>query len=138
MKLPITGGCVCGAVRYESAAAPIVMLKCHCRDCQQITGGPYVPAVLFPAKAFRLTQGTLRYHLTPRSKGGRHKRGFCADCGSRITGGESETSGKMIGVLASSLDDPSWFQPAMEIFTVDAQPWDPLDPTLPKHEGYPA
>ena len=76
--------------------------------------------MLSPTKAFRLTEGSLRYHLTPRGKGGGHKRGFCADCGSRITGGERETAGEMIGVVASSLDDPSWFQPAMEIFTADA------------------
>lgn len=137
MNQPITGGCICGAVRYECAAEPIVMLKCHCRDCQHITGGPYAPAVLFPAKAFRLSKGTLRYHLTPRRNGDRHKRGFCAECGSRITGGEAETAPEMIGVLASSLDDATWFQPAMEIFTADAQPWDALDPSLPKYEGYP-
>lgn len=138
MKTPFTGGCLCGAIRYECAAEPTTMLNCHCRDCQRVTGGPYAAAVLLPAKAFKLTKGTLRYHVTPRSNGGQHKRGFCAECGSRITGGESDTPSSLIGVVAGSLDDPSWFQPSMDIFTSDAQPWDHMDPSLPKYEQYPS
>jgi hypothetical protein len=44
MKLPFTGGCACGAIRYECNAEPIMMGKCHCRDCQHISGGPFVPS----------------------------------------------------------------------------------------------
>src|SRR5207249_3054798 len=62
--IPFTGGCVCGAVRYELTAEPILTLKCHCRDCQHITGSGFAPAFLVPAEAFRLTRGQLRYHLT--------------------------------------------------------------------------
>ena len=138
MKLPFTGGCLCGAIRYECTAEPIVMLKCHCGDCQQASGGPFAPAVLVPAEAFRLTKGTLRYHFASREKGGKHKRGFCAECGARITGGESETPSEMVGLLAGSLDDPSEFQPTMDIFISDAQPWDQMDPSLPKFEEYPS
>ena len=111
VAIPFSGGCVCGAVRYECTAEPLVMLKCHCRTCQKVTGAAYVPVVLVPSKAFKLTRGALRYHFTERVKGVRHKRGFCADCGSRITGAESETPSSTIGLTASSLDDPSWFRP---------------------------
>ena len=89
MKVPFSGGCVCGAIRYECSAEPIMMFKCHCRDCQQIAGGAFVPGVLLPASAFRLIKGELRYHFTPSTAGGKHQRGFCAGGGSRITGGES-------------------------------------------------
>lgn len=138
MKTPFTGGCLCGAVRYECTAEPIMMLKCHCRDCQQASGGPFAAAVLLPAKAFRLTKGSLRYHFTSSKKGGQHKRGFCAECGARVTGGEFETPSEKLGVLAGSLDDPSEFQPTMEVFTSDAQPWDPLDPDLQQFAEYPS
>jgi hypothetical protein len=63
-----------------------MMFKCHCRDCQQGAGGGFVAVLLVPASAFRLTKGQLRYHFTPNMAGGKHKRGFCAECGSRITG----------------------------------------------------
>ena len=41
-----TGGCVCGAIRYECDAEPIMTFKCHCRDCQHVTGGAYAPGSL--------------------------------------------------------------------------------------------
>jgi len=138
MKLPFAGGCACGAIRYDCTAEPIVMLKCHCRDCQHITGGGFAAAVLLPAEAFRLTKGELTYHFTPSLFGGKHKRGFCANCSSRITGAEKQDeSSQFTGILAGSLDDPNWFRPQMDIFTSDAQPWDQMDPAIPKYEKYP-
>jgi hypothetical protein len=138
MKIPFTGGRSCGAIRYECTAEPIMMLNCHCRDCQRATGGRYAAAVLMPAESFRVTRGQLRYHFTPSIARGKHKRGFCPECGSRITGGEFEAGDSpSIGVLAGTLDGPSWFQPQMDIFVSDAQPWDQMDPAIPKFEQYP-
>ena len=132
-----TGGCECGAIRYEASARPIAMFNCHCRACQQITGGAYVPVVLLKAEALRLTRGTLRHHFTKSERMGRHMRGFCGDCGSRITGGESTEPRDWVGVTASSLDDPSAFHPTFDIFVSSAQPWDLLDPKIAKHAKYP-
>jgi hypothetical protein len=129
-----TGGCACGAIRYECTSRPLAMLNCHCRDCQQVSGGPFTPVVYVPAKAFRITKGELRYHSTPSARSGENKRGFCPDCGSRLTGAESDRG---LGITASSLDDPSWFRPKMHLWVCDAQPWDFLDPSLPKFEQYP-
>ena len=138
MKIPFTGGCACGAIRYECTAEPILMLKCHCRDCQRITGGGFAAAVLVPAQAFRLTQGQLFYHFTPSLAGGKHKRGFCAQCGSRLTVAEKQDEpSRFVGILAGSLDDPSWFHSQMDTFAADAQPWDQMDPALPKYDQYP-
>jgi hypothetical protein len=129
-----TGGCHCGAIRYEITSRPIAMLICHCRDCQQIGGGAYTPVVYLPAKAFRITKGALSHYSTQSERGGENKRGFCAGCGSRVTGAESERG---IGVTASSLDDPILFKPSMHLWVCDAQPWDLLDSDLPKHDKYP-
>jgi hypothetical protein len=137
VKLPITGGCVCGALRYEIAAQPLMMMRCHCRDCQHITGGPYAPAILFPIEAFKITKGAVQYHFTESLANGKHKRGFCSKCGSRLTGGEAEHDSKMVGVVAGSLDDPSWFRPTMDIFVADAQPWECQGADLPRYEAYP-
>jgi hypothetical protein len=113
------------------------MGKCHCRDCQHISGGAFVPFVIVPAEAFKVTQGEIQYHFTESLNRGKHKRGFCASCGSRLTGAESETPSEVAGVVAGSLDDPSWFRPQMDIFTCDAQPWDQMDPAISKYEKYP-
>jgi hypothetical protein len=69
-KVPFTGGCACGAIRYECNAEPVMMLKCHCRDCQQLTGGGFAPAVFVPSEAFRVRRGQLHYHFTPSIAGG--------------------------------------------------------------------
>lgn len=137
MKTPFAGGCACSAIRYESTAEPIAMFKCHCRDCQRATGSAFSSVVAVPANAFRLTRGTPRYHYTKNLAGGQHKRGFCAECGSRLTGGENpEGTSEIVGINVSSLDDPSWFRPQMDIFTSEAQPWDKMDPALPHFEEY--
>ncbi len=138
MKIPFTGGCSCGVIRYEVTAEPIMTFKCHCRDCQRLTGGAFAPAVLVSAEGFRLTRGQLRYHFTSSAAGGKHKRGFCPECGSRMTGGESdERPTGFVGVTAGTLDAPSFFQPQMDIFVSDAQPWDQMDPAIPKFNEYP-
>src|SRR2546429_1444845 len=79
---PFSGGCACGAIRYESTAEPVAMLHCHCRDCQQSSGGPFSSFVVVPTKAFKLLQGSPRFHASPSEAGGMTRRGFCPDCGS--------------------------------------------------------
>jgi hypothetical protein len=86
-----------------------------------------------PAKAFKITKGSPSYHETSSEAMGSNKRAFCPDCGSRLFGGISPEGQ---GITASSLDDPSLFNPQFEIFTSDAQPWDHMDPKLPKFQEY--
>jgi hypothetical protein len=128
-----TGGCACGAIRYEVTAEPIVMFNCHCRDCQKTTGGPYTPVFYVPAKAFKITKGSPKYYDTASEMVGENQRGFCPECGSRLFGGKTEQGQ---GITASSLDDPSLHKPQFEIWTSDAQSWDHMDPKLPKFEKY--
>lgn len=132
--MPITGGCSCGAVRYECTAEPIVMFKCHCRDCQHVSGSAYMPVVYVPKDAFTVTKGEVKRHETTSLRGGTNLRGFCAECGSRITGGESERG---IGVAAGSLDDPTLFKPQFHIHVVDVQPWDLVEADIRPFSLYP-
>jgi hypothetical protein len=134
MPTSFTGGCLCGAIRYEVSAEPMMMFNCHCRDCQRTTGTAFTPVIYVPAEAFRITQGSPHYYSTSSDMGGRNKRGFCPECGSRLFGGASETGQ---GIAASSLDDPSLFKPELHMWASDAQPWDQMDPKLPKFEEYP-
>jgi len=129
-----SGGCACGAIRYECTGEPIMMFNCHCRDCQRATGSAFSAVVYVPAHAFKITRGAPRYYQTSSEGGGHNKRGFCAECGSRLFGGGTEEGQ---GINASSLDDPNSFKPQMHIWTSDAQPWDHMDSTLPKFEKYP-
>jgi hypothetical protein len=133
---PFSGGCACGAIRYESTAEPVMMLHCHCRDCQRSSGGPFSSFVIVPTKAFKLLQGSLRFHAWPSEAGGKTHRGFCLECGSPIVV-KADAAPQIVAIRTASLDDPSWFNPQVDVWTSDAHPWDQMNPALPKFEKYP-
>ena len=54
-----TGGCQCGALRYESAGEPIALYVCHCRECQKQSASAFGISVIVPVDAFDLKQGRL-------------------------------------------------------------------------------
>ena len=60
MKLPLTGGCLCGALLYEIASAPSMAYTCHCTDCQHLTSSAFSLAITVQDSAFRLTKGEPR------------------------------------------------------------------------------
>ncbi len=132
---PFAGGCLCGAVRYECNAEPMMTGNCHCKGCQKASGGAFVPAFAVPADALTIT-GAVKYFETTADSGSVSRRGFCPECGSRLFGGSSGMPGLAV-ITAGSLDDPSWFAPGMNIFTESAQPWAHMDPDLPKFPGMP-
>jgi hypothetical protein len=113
-----------------------MMVHCHCRDCQRASGGPFSSLVIVPTAAFRLVQGSLRFHASPSEAGGKTHRGFCAECGSPIQV-KPDAVPQYVAIRTASLDDPSWFSPQVDVWTCDAQPWDQMNPALPKFEKYP-
>jgi hypothetical protein len=114
------------------------MFKCHCRDCQHITGGGHTPVVYVPSQTFKFTRGALRYFYTDSEAMGphMHKRGYCPECGSRVTGGEGPHA-PGVGITAGTLDDPGAFKPTIDMWVCDAQPWDLMDPATTKFDMYP-
>src|SRR4051812_18400957 len=130
MKTPFTGGCACGAIRYQSTAEPMLTLHCHCRDCQRASGGPFSAFVIVPKQGFKLLQGSPRFHDSPSEAGGKTHRGFCPDCGSPVVV-NSDAVPHIAAIRTASLDDPSGCQPQMDVWTSDAHPWDTMNPALP-------
>jgi hypothetical protein len=122
-----SGGCACGAVRYDCSTSPIAMINCHCRDCQRASGSAYSPTVVVPTANVQLVRGALRYHEITVTNGHIARRGFCADCGSPLWASSSARP-EMTGIRAGSLDDPSWFRVERDVWTGSAQPWDVLSP----------
>ena len=135
MSSSLTGGCQCGAVRYECTAEPLFTGNCHCRDCQRSTGSAYVPALAVPARALKIT-GDVKYYDSRADSGHTFSRGFCPNCGGRLFGKTSAMPRFML-ITAGSLDDPSRFKPSMDFFTSSAQPWDHMNPELPKFPKQP-
>ena len=137
MAQKISGGCACGAIHYECSADPIVMLNCHCRDCQRASGSAYAAVVAVPKSAVQV-RGEPRYYKVVGKAGKAIERGFCPTCGSQLTV-KLERLPDALGLQAGSLDDPSIHRPKMDVFTSSAQPWDHMNPNIQKHaEGLPS
>jgi hypothetical protein len=98
--LPITGGCLCGAVRYESSTAPTEGYYCHCTMCQKNYGGLFMASLKFTGGSFSIVSGQLKYYRSSDIA----ERGFCADCGSPIVFRYDGAAD--IWVLLGSLDRP--------------------------------
>jgi hypothetical protein len=130
------GGCLCGAIRYESTGEPVFSLQCHCRDCQRQSGAAYVPAIRVPSAGFRIVQGTPRQYVATADSGNTITRVFCGDCGTPLYV-QVSTRPDLVGLRVTTQDDPSDFRPDADIFVQSAQPWDHMDPTLPKYPTYP-
>ena len=89
-----------------------------------------------PTEAFKLTQGTPRFHASPSEAGGHTRRGFCPECGSPVMG-KPDAAPQFVAIRTASLDDPSWFAPQFDVWTSDAHAWDQMNSALPKFEKYP-
>jgi len=134
MTKKIEGGCLCGAVRYESDAEPLFAVNCHCRHCQMTSGSTHIPGIGLPAAAFSHT-GDVTWYKIQNDRGGQSMRAFCPTCGTPIMG---QIEGEEILFLhVITLDDPGGFAPQMDIFESSAQPWDRFDDTLPRFAKMP-
>jgi hypothetical protein len=103
------GGCLCGAIRYETLKEPIRVAICHCRFCQRATGSAYMVEPVFQDIDFRLTRGALAtYQQRSEGSGKMVTIHFCQVCGTRIFLG-LERAPDIRGVYAGTFDDPDWF-----------------------------
>jgi hypothetical protein len=92
-----------------------------------------VPVLGVAKRGFEVTKGSPRYFSFTAASGYATMRAFCGDCGSPLFGLPGSAP-EMVTLRAGSLDDPSVFRPAHNIFTASAQPWDAMDPDLPRAE----
>ena len=98
--LPVTGGCQCGAVRYESTEPPVTGGYCHCRMCQKAYGGLFSAWVEFRPAGFRFTKGEPKLYRSSEWL----QRGVCSTCGSPLVVIYDEDPNPV--VFTGSLDHP--------------------------------
>ena len=122
---PITGRCLCGSVTYSADAEPVVQAVCHCTDCQRQTGNPFSVIVGVPRAAFTVEGSTIAtYATTGEDHGEDTERSFCTACGAPVFS-IAAVLPELAFIKAGSLDDASWLEPAVEVWTSSAQPWAP-------------
>ena len=128
--MEITGGCVCGAVRYRVDAEPQLNVLCFCRDCLSSFGCDGYPGMMVANQNFTVVQGETACYSRSANSGRQVTRHFCATCGTNVWG---ETELDMVSVVAGTLDDPSIFVPEKAVFTEQAPSWARIPKQLIEH-----
>lgn len=116
----VSGGCLCGDVKFLAVGRPYRVGLCHCLDCRKHHGALFHASAIFPAEAVTITGLTHDY-------AGRH---FCPRCGSPVF----SRSGDEIEVNLGSLDAPNQFMPTYELWTGRREAWLPPFPLSRRYE----
>ena len=135
MSESYTGGCACGAVRFEIAGEPLFQNECQCRDCQRTSGTGHGSYLTFPRQGVKQS-GDARFWNLVGDSGNVKTRAFCPTCGSPVSL-TFAAAPEVFTVHAASLDDPGRYRPQAVTYARRGLAWDALDPALPKFAGMP-
>lgn len=136
MTSPLTGGCLCGAIRY-SVSAPLTGLRaCHCTHCQKTSGTGASVNAFAPSAGFAITQGTPRRYVDKGDSGRTLHRHFCGDCGSPLYSQRAQNPERVV-IRAGSFDALPPMRITAHIWTRSAQPWSHMDDSTEQVPGSP-
>ena len=124
-----TGGCECGAVRYQLEPPLRPVVACHCRQCRR-TSGNFVSATCVARQGFTLTQsdGLKWYRSSERAE-----RGFCGECGSSLFW--SADGLDTISIMAGTIDDETGLRTVAHICVADKGDYYELNPAEPQYDA---
>ncbi len=127
-----TGGCRCGAVRYEVDGEPDHSTLCWCTECRRSAGAPVVLWTLFGRDEVRITGSVTSYDSSPGTT-----RQFCGVCGTGLFYLNDDIFAAKVDIQGATFDDPDAFVPQAHIQTADAPGWRESAHALPSFERYP-
>ena len=120
---PLTGGCGCGAVRFEVSAPLGSAVYCHCTRCQRRTGTGASATALARVGAFRIVSGEDRLRAWRPERG--WEKWFCGECGSAVYSRHPLES-ERIGVRLGGFDGDPGVRPDLHQFVAYGAPWEPI------------
>ena len=123
-----TGGCLCGAVKYQVLASLRPVVYCHCSQCRR-TSGHFVAATATLKKNLVLLsdQGLSWYQSSASAK-----RGFCGVCGSSLFW--SPESDNYVAIMAGTLNQPTELEAVKHIFVLHKADYHDLNDGLPQRQ----
>ena len=132
-ELPLTGGCLCGAVRYEIDAPPVFAGYCHCKRCQRRSGTAASPQARPAPGSVRIVSGADHVRgWTPPDHG--LTKAFCDVCGSSLF--SLDRSGEIWSVRLGTFDGDPGIRPSDRQFLASAAVWEAVpDDGLDHHDG---
>ena len=116
VKGPRTGGCQCGAVRYEVLGPRLKFYVCHCRECRKQSASAFGMSVFVAREALHLLQGAPKFWARATDSGHILEAAFCPDCGTRLWH-QRRGSTDVVSIKAGSLDEPVDLREAVHIWT---------------------
>lgn len=126
----LTGGCLCGDVRYQVDQAPVWVGHCHCWSCRRNTGSAVATFVGVSGASFKVLCGTRSFYES--SPGVR--RSFCARCGTPLAYEADKFPGE-VHLLIGTLDDPNSFRPQFHVHCAERIPWFEIRDGLARYPG---
>ncbi len=136
MTRSYTGGCACGAIRYEASGEPIAQNHCQCRDCQRRSGTGHGSWLTFPRRAEVAITGEARIWTVAGDSGNEKLHAFCPNCGTPVYLTFAAMP-DLVAIPAASLDEPGNFDPQMVTYASRRHAWDTIDPALRQFERMP-
>ena len=128
----LTGGCLCGAIRYEIVTdGREVVDYCHCRQCRTASGAPVLAWLQLAPARLSLTHGQAK----PFASSTHSTRWFCPHCGSQLY--MTDINGKSVGITLGTLDDPNLVAPTVHGWTSARLNWFSTADDLPRYPEYP-
>ena len=127
-----SGGCHCGAVRYEMTAEVAHHALCHCGDCRKASGAPAVAWAMAATDQVTITGEPLTYASSEHGR-----RLFCGACGTSLFYTNDVVFPGMIDVQSATLDDPDAIPLQAQIQTAERIGWMTHLGDLPEFERYP-
>jgi hypothetical protein len=137
MNFPQSGGCQCGAVRYEVTGPPVSVYACHCTECQKQSGSAFAMAAVIPQEHFRITQGTPHMFARKASMTKTLECWFCPACGTRLYHLPGGVDYPNRNVKPGTLDDTSWLAPTIHFWTRSKQDWVVIPDDVTSYETQP-
>jgi hypothetical protein len=131
-----SGGCACGAIRYQMHTEPIFQNHCQCRDCQRQSGAGHGSYLTFARRAEQQVSGSATTWGVTGDSGNRKDYAFCPTCGSPAYLTFSAMP-DLIAVPVATLDDPGLFSPQALTYASRGHDWDLIDSKLPAFAGMP-
>lgn len=120
----LTGGCLCGAIRFELTAPPTSAGYCHCTRCQRRTGAAASPQARIDGRTLRLVRGDERLRSWRHPDGGFEKQ-FCAACGAHLFSRNPDDHTQMSVRLGAFDGDPG-VRPSFRAFVDYAAAWEAI------------
>jgi hypothetical protein len=123
-ETPLTGGCLCGGVRFELSEPPTSASYCHCTRCQKRTGTSSSAQAAVDGRAFRFVSGEelVKCWSPP---GGGYDKCFCGECGSHLFSRHPDHPERM-GIRMSAFDGDPGVRPSRRTFTNYAAVWEAI------------